>query len=151
VQDAPPLKNGLYVSYYPNGNIKSKETYKNGVKEGHLTRYRPNGKVFIEENYKKGKLDGKQRRLNSCQSYALYFKNGRKSGKARYYDNKGKVTRLELYKPGFGMISYKEFDAGQLSSSFHLDVKSGAKVYERYKNGDLIETIRYDSQGNKIE
>ena len=46
------LKNGTYVTYNENGNIKVKATYKDDKLDGPYIEYDENGNIKIEKNYK---------------------------------------------------------------------------------------------------
>jgi antitoxin component YwqK of YwqJK toxin-antitoxin module len=52
-------RNGVSVSYYPDGKIAEKVNYINGVKSGEWIRYYNNGNKWIKSSYLNGKLNGK--------------------------------------------------------------------------------------------
>jgi hypothetical protein len=83
--------NGIDLSFYKNGHIRSETFNKNGVREYSKTYYK-NGKIYIEEIYQNGEI----------QSIKTYHKNGQlmseriyEKGKPVYpywiYDKKGKI------------------------------------------------------------
>ena len=51
--------NGPYVWYYDNGQLWSEETYKDGeIEDGPYLTYHENGQLWSEETYKDGKREG---------------------------------------------------------------------------------------------
>lgn len=105
--DEKPI-NGLYKTYYSNGNVKMEVysqngkpngvgkfynergkllfegTFANGVKVGTLYHYYPNGKVHNEMHYTDGVLDGIQ----------------------QTFDKKGELTAEVTYKKGTAVQGY---------------------------------------------
>ena len=53
------LVNGKWVKFYVNGEIKSEKNYKNDKLEGEWIEWHPNGEKALKANYKNDKLDGK--------------------------------------------------------------------------------------------
>ncbi|MFT5183322.1 MAG: antitoxin component YwqK of YwqJK toxin-antitoxin module [Flavobacteriales bacterium] len=51
-------KDGLWISYYDDGQIWTKNTYKSGVLEGSYEMFNRNGKPKLEGHYKAGKESG---------------------------------------------------------------------------------------------
>lgn len=48
--------NGLMTAYHPNGQLKSKTSFLEGMKEGNFLEYRVNGSLLYSSNYEKGSL-----------------------------------------------------------------------------------------------
>lgn len=71
-------RDGLWQSFYENGQVWSETTYKDGVEEGFSRTFYENGQIRYEGNYKSGKMDGKW----------------------NYYDETGKLIKTETYKEG---------------------------------------------------
>jgi antitoxin component YwqK of YwqJK toxin-antitoxin module len=63
------------VSYWSDGQLSSKETYKNRKKEGVWVNYHDNGQVMEKSNYKNGKLNG---------AYVYHYSDGQLSSKGNY-------------------------------------------------------------------
>ena len=72
-------KEGLWVKYRKDGQLKSKGTYKNGKKEGLYVRYWDNGQLYSKGTYKNGKEDG---------PWVHYYDGGRIWTKGTYKDGK---------------------------------------------------------------
>lgn len=120
-------KTGLWVMYYPNGNIRTKgefkfgrpkgeftKYYEDGTKkqegiftgrsfQGPMTQYHPNGKVAVEKTFNdQGKTEGPVTHYhpNGQVEFKYETKNGVPTGKAvRYYPN-GDVKEVIEYADG---------------------------------------------------
>jgi antitoxin component YwqK of YwqJK toxin-antitoxin module len=67
---------GEVIEYFESGTVKSKATYRNGVKEGIYTINHPDGSKMILERYKKGERHG------WC---CTYNETGKETGKKYFY------------------------------------------------------------------
>lgn len=65
---------GVWLSFYPDGKLRTQTTYKNGLKEGPYAEYKPSGWVILQGSFKDNMQDGE-----------WYYRNGK--GKLIY--NKG--------------------------------------------------------------
>ena len=74
------VKEGLWVTYYANGNKRSEGHYKKGKKDGFWTLYHPNGVKSSEANFVEGKYTG---------PYTSYHDNGERRWQGRYNDIQG--------------------------------------------------------------
>lgn len=70
------VRDGLFTSYYTNGNISSTGLYDNGLETGHWTDYHENGNIAAEGEYA----------------------NGKESGKWLYYDENGNFEEEEIFE-----------------------------------------------------
>ena len=71
-------KEGEYLTYYENGQLKYKSNYKEGVLEGEWLYYHENGQLRFKRNWKDGK----------------------KEGEWLYYHETGQLETTEIYKDG---------------------------------------------------
>ncbi|MCS6790671.1 MAG: hypothetical protein NZ580_06800 [Bacteroidia bacterium] len=69
------LKQGVQEEYYPNGVVKKRAMYVDGVLEGEYWEFHPNGVVRVQG----------------------YYEQGQKVGKWRYYSSKGELLRQEVW------------------------------------------------------
>lgn len=69
------LKQGVQEEYYPNGVVKKRAIYVDGVLEGEYWEFHPNGVVRVQG----------------------YYEQGQKVGKWRYYSSKGELLRQEVW------------------------------------------------------
>jgi antitoxin component YwqK of YwqJK toxin-antitoxin module len=73
------VKDGVWVSYWGNGQLFEKGNYKNGKQEGAWVRYRETGQLRSKGDFKNGKLEG---------AWLAYFENGQLSDKSNYKNSK---------------------------------------------------------------
>jgi len=124
--------NGKSISYYPNGNLSSKATYKMGIKVDSFNMYNDNGQVNLQEWYDStGKSQG---------VFKVYYENGQLSqiGKNKnghlddtskvYYEN-GLLKGIEIYK-----------DNNKIGNWIYFDVNGKQIKKELYMNDSLIMT-----------
>ena len=71
-------RNGLSISWFADGEEKSRGTYKDDKPEGIYLKWHPNSEIAFEGNYLADKLDGLQ----------------------KYYNSTGKLTKTETYSVG---------------------------------------------------
>ncbi len=123
------VKNGVWITYNPEGRINTMTTYvdgqqsgphlefsqrsqiilkayyNGGVLDGPYATYK-NGRYLIESFYKNGKLEGQYKeyfpggRESGKLQKLMEFKNGKQDGKLEYYDPEGNVTLSYQYKDG---------------------------------------------------
>jgi antitoxin component YwqK of YwqJK toxin-antitoxin module len=70
-------KTGMWESYWDNGDLESKGSYKNGKEEGYWETYHYNGQLESKGNYMDGVRDG---------YWEIYFDNGNLWYKGGYRD-----------------------------------------------------------------
>ena len=122
---------GTTVSYYENDlleqrstlQLKRKENYKDGERDGLFEKYYDNGQLDFKGNYK----DGKRDRL-----FEYYYENGQLMSKSNYKDGKreglyefyyenGQIETKSNYKDGEREFGEYYFENGQLD--FKVNVK----------------------------
>ena len=140
--EAPTDIRDEIIERYPTGEKKLVVTYGGtGNREFVLRKrsYYQNGQIKEEENYKNSELDG---------DYREYYKNGQISVKCSYNEGKRDGEFFEFYHDGVvwehGYFTLGEYD-GEYSTYF---VDGKRKSYELYKEGDRLEAVWYDNQGN---
>ena len=81
-KDVGQLKNGKkegsWVQYHENGQLKHKWNYKDRKKDGENIHYWENGQLWVKENYKDGK----------------------KEGETLVYNENGQFEKTKIYKDG---------------------------------------------------
>ena len=108
------IKEGRYVSYYPNGQLEYEEFYKNDkIVDGLYFYYHENGQKRTEGNFKDGKHDGKwvswheNGQKNSESTYknlvkyglwTTWWDNGQKAKEEEYIG--GKRKKIRIYENG---------------------------------------------------
>ncbi len=79
-------RQGPFESYYDNGQLRAKCTYKDGKFDGSYEEYHKNGQLYKKCTYKNGKIeDG---------PYEEYYKNGQLYKKCTYKDGE-KTVRMK--------------------------------------------------------
>ena len=109
---------GMWTEYHPNGKIKGKGNYENGIKTGEWIFYHPNGKVE-----QKGKYDKKGRPQDLWQWFYESGKllreenylNGKREGFLTEWNDSGKIITKGEYIEGmkegkwfFEILDYRE-------------------------------------------
>jgi len=69
--------NGAFESYYENGQLYSKQTFKDGKEDGASESYHENGQLSWKGTYKNGKSNG---------PFEMYYENGQLRVKGTYKD-----------------------------------------------------------------
>ena len=85
--------NGKWITFFPNGNIKSIENWQNGKLNGKYIIYQENGKKVMQTRYLNGKDNGEYFLFheNGMPQVKGSFKNGKPSGIWKYYNSSGKL------------------------------------------------------------
>ncbi len=91
--DSTTPYNGIYKSYYENGQLKTEENYKYGKLEGVAKAYDESGKPKMEINYKNGIREGvvKFYNKNGKLKTELNYKNGKIWGIYKQYSDNGQL------------------------------------------------------------
>lgn len=88
------MRKGLWVIWYESGQKKSAGRYRNGLKDGQWTAWYQNGKRMQKGIYREGKREG---------VWILWYGNGRKKEAGRYSDDK-KVERWSYWSESGKMV-----------------------------------------------
>ena len=99
IKDLHSKKDGEWLEYHENGQLKIKRNYKDGKLEGESLWYHKNGQLESKGNFKDDKKEGEfiHYRSNGKLWRKYYYKEGKKDGKWTWYDTYGNVVRTELY------------------------------------------------------
>jgi len=131
-QEQGKLKNGLkegsWVRYNENGQLKRKGDYKNGKREGSWVYYHDNGQLDSKGDYKNGKQEG---------SWFTYFQNGQLSSKGDF--NNGKKEGSWVTYHYYGQLASKgDYKYGKKEGSWFRYLRDGTvnnKYTGTYKDG----------------
>ncbi|MFD1551578.1 hypothetical protein DNU06_03265 [Putridiphycobacter roseus] len=94
------VKPGYYQEFYDNGQVKVEgKKNKAGLKEGLWMSFFENGNKMSESNFKNGLNDGYSMvwQPNALVHYFGNYKAGKKIGEWTFYDKNGKVSKVENY------------------------------------------------------
>ncbi len=136
-------KEGEWIVYYPNGNIKTKSFYKNNRIYGPVITYYKNGKIREQGTWKGNKWVGEYRYYyeNGQLKYLWYFnQSGKREGKQVYYYDNGQKYVEGTWSEGKENGQIKEYyPNGQLHkiSNWKNGLQNG-KYVEYYDTGDLM-------------
>ena len=145
VQQGTDIREGVAISYHPNGKVAVEAPYKNGKLDGVFKSFYENGKPWQTIGYKDGIEDGIS---------TDYFDNGRKKkreiynagvldGMSEEYNERGLVWRKIPYSKGqiHGVAKiYDELGALKEEMTFEYGLRNGP--YRRYNKGiKVLEAI----------
>lgn len=163
VYQGAPCNKEVYGNY-PNGKMKYRARFKNGLKDGEARQYYEDGALYQWFNYQEGYRDGEQKtffqngQLNVISNYingqlhglmVIYGKNGKVESKenyefgiphgvCEYFDSMGKLEKVQVYKAGKAIREeyFKYYTSG---------LQYEMKLVNHALRTDT--TIRYNDQG----
>jgi len=150
------VKNGVYESYYSNGNIASTKSYKNNKLNGTSITYFSGGSKKIKEveNYLDGKLHGECKSFfpNGKLEYYKLYENGNRKLIKEYYSD-GSILSISNYIQDRQHGEYKRFyPNGQLLNLDFYENGNRVGVSKRYsEKGQIAVMVYYDKNGNKLK
>ena len=135
------VREGMSLTYHPNGKLAVEAPYKNGKLDGVFRSYDEKGNVIETIGYKNGEEEG----------YSIrYHENGKKKNRENYHqgvlngmsedwDENGKLRRQIPYEDGqiHGLVKiYNEMGQIEEEMDFVRGLRNGA--YRRYSFGKLV-------------
>lgn len=133
------IKNGLSITYFPNGNIEQKVMIVNDLPNGQMVNFYEAGNIRLESFYTRGIRNGYYYRyhLTGIKAEESYFKNGIQDSICRYWDNVfGRLMKEELYENGQlngPQVTFNEF--GDTIQSLHYENGVLNGPYMKYYTG----------------
>jgi len=93
-------ENGIYTSYYDNGQKKLVVAYVEGQKHNIQKIYYDNGQLGSEVNYNMGRREGVMTEWDyeGYKSSEVFYKHNYKVGIKKYFNHNGKVTFTQEFK-----------------------------------------------------
>ena len=133
------LREGNWIYFYDNRNLREKAAYSKGLKL-HSETFHKTGEPWGKHTYTNGLKHGEYKLLktNGKIGDIENYKNGKRHGEQKSFYSDGTLEYIQNFKDG-------EFH-GEQKSYFEPDVLA---FYERYTDGLKIEYRRYESY-NKI-
>ena len=122
-READEAKNGVVETYYDNGQLMERATYKDDELEGLYEVWYENGQPELRGYYKDGKTDG---------LYEAWYENGQPELRGYYKD--GKLEGLREIWYGSGQLK---------SKANYKDGKPDGLYNEWDENGNLVESTMY--------
>ena len=95
-------KQGATIVYYDNGKVARQVTFENGVETGPTIEFFDTGKKKMEGSYENGRLEGRVTRYHpNGFIYAQgNYSDGRRHGNWIFYDERGKVQKRKRFYRG---------------------------------------------------
>jgi len=104
------FKNGVYhglIKHMVNDFKQSEINYKNGIQHGSFKTYNEHGYVTLDNTYNDGKLEGLSTSYTGCtqtkatwKQVESYYKNGKRHGTYKQYEEQGGVIVEHTYNEG---------------------------------------------------
>jgi len=96
------VKNGKFLFYYENGNVKAVERYLSNFKDGLFEHYYENGKIESEVLFIHNRIEGEQKawHLNGEKKLLAHYKKGVIVGTFQSFYPDGKLARKDFYIDG---------------------------------------------------
>lgn len=96
----PDKRNGKFIWYYPNGNIRKECLFENNKLYGEYKVWHSNSNLKQLSIYRDGLLEGISKTWSESGNIikVVEYKDGLKHGKFRTYYSSGKPLRIETYK-----------------------------------------------------
>ena len=108
--------NGVFRSYDENGNLRETIGYKDGEEEGFSILYYENGKKKSSENYRRGTLNGKSEDWyeNGKIRRQIPYENGQIHGVVKIYDEMGLLMEDMDFVHGLRNGKYHRYSFGKV-------------------------------------
>jgi len=100
------LINGLSRVFYPDGGVSELHYYKSGIRDGLWEQYYLDGKLKLRGAYKGGEKQGLFKTFYNSGRLMMEgrYSHGHQDGVWIYYDEKGTVSKKEVYEKGRRLI-----------------------------------------------
>lgn len=160
---ADSLKNGKWVTFFPNGNIQSEEYYKYGVKNGYFKEYSVDGSLLTIVKYVDGVLikdaeevvnpDIKKEYYPGGQlKKAGSFKDNIPEGPLREYSEDGEIISTTIYSKGKIIATGRDDGTFMKQGLWKEFYETGElKSIGKYINGKKIGDWKYYFSNGKTE
>ena len=135
---------GLTLSYHPNGQLKSRVKYKNGLKDGLTETFNQNGQILESTNFKENIENG---------PFELFHENGQLQIKGIMNNGLPSDGQLERFYENGSLESRMNFKDGQQDGPFEIFYETGQIKIK----GNVISEVfsglyeSYYENGNKSE
>ncbi|MHC5354161.1 toxin-antitoxin system YwqK family antitoxin [Myroides sp. LJL115] len=153
---------GKATDYYPCGQIKYTQKYKDNLRHGKLRFYDENQQLYSSTIYKKGQRHGKYIKFdhNGLKENKFVYKNNKLNGPFKYYYTNGKYKLKADFKNGSlskSVSAYYEDGTLKAYSSFNANkplrleqgyYPDGKFAYEKKVTNDITNTKGYYPNGN---
>ena len=147
VRTGTGVREGVALSYHPNGKVAVEAPYKNGKLDGTFKSYFENGTLWQTISYKDGVEDGISTTYfeNGTRKSREIYRKGVLDGVTEEWDDQGRIRRKLPYMRGHIHGTAKVFDdLGGLKEemTFEQGVRHG--VYRRYNKGIVVQEAFFE-------
>ena len=150
VQKGSEIREGVSLSYHPNGKLAIQAPYKNGKLDGVFKSYFENGKLWQTIGYQNGIEEGISTTYfeNGTKKAKEIYRNGILDGLTEEWDDQGKLRRKLPYMRGQLHGVAKVFDdLGGLKEEMTFDKGLREGPYRRYNRG--VKVLEAEFQQNR--
>ena len=126
-------KNGIWVSYYANGNMKNRFTFEAGKPNGMAIMYNENGKIAEQ---------GIWRNQHWVGDYKLYYENGEIQHSFKFNPNGKRDGKQVYYAENGQKIIEGEMKEGKEIGLWNEWFDNGEKRAEKYFNEGAMDTVK---------
>ncbi len=157
------LKQGKWVTFYPNGVIHTEEYYNAGIKNGYFKEYSPDGNLLGVVKYVNGQLMKDAAEVKKLDIKKDYYSSGSVKRMGSYYNNvregitreyspEGKITAAEVYEHGIDTSDVIIDEQGLRQGLCKNYYETGElKAQGKYVNGLKIGEWKYFYKNGKVE
>ncbi len=162
-RDKNNLKQGTWVTFYPNGRIKQEGTYKNDRKNGYFKDYTENGDLIKVVKYVDDMAQPDAAEIQKLQVQNEYYpdgkirvttmyRNGIPEGVKREFAPDGQIVKSEEYHNGIVIGEGIVLEDGSRDGPWKEFYSDGSLRAEgRYENGKRIGEWKFFHPDGKIE
>lgn len=138
-------KDGLWRTFYENGQLKAEGSFKADLKEGLHREWEENGIILLEGNYSKGKANGLMK---------WYHERGHLAGEGNMQDDirVGKWKICDIQENGFCIEAY--FKNGKRDGIWkinHENARDKLWKEQTWKDDKIVSEKCWDEKGKEIE
>ena len=141
--DRQGRRQGQWIEYHDNGNVKSKGAFKNGLPAGEFLYYSESGKLQAKNVFAENGIDAVAEIYSEKGKVVAtgFYKNKKRDGEWRYFDENEDI-----------MILVENYSFGVLNGHWVSYYRTGEPQFEgEYKDGIKIgKWVTYDPEGNVI-
>jgi len=143
-------KEGLWQTFFANGEVKWEGTYTDGKRDGYFKTYNETGSLLTIEKYINDVLQNNPPELATLETKTTYFSNGNVKTEGPYKDNKP-VGLHRTYNEDGTIAKVDVFDSGRVMAEGVLDSlgRQQGDWKEFYETGEIKSVGKY-LNGNKV-
>lgn len=143
-------KTGEWIYHYPNGMLKEKEIFSNGIKQGLNHGYNSQGKLISIVNYVNDTISGAYESYHSDKVTNLsYYKSGERNGPSRSYYPDGTIMSEAMYAHGEIQTSVTFWQNGKPALKTTFDDGKAVRLESFAPDGKQENDIDYTNKSGK--